>query len=67
MAIQNGKDIQELLSEEIDKFVKGEIKSDRLNAISKATAALMAPAMAKLKAASINKEKVSIKFLDCDL
>lgn len=67
MTIKNGKDIQELLSEEIDKFVKGEIKSDRLNAVAKAATALMAPSMAKLKEASINKEKIKLKFLDCDL
>lgn len=66
-AIRNGLDVQSIMAEQLEKFLNGEIKSDALNSVSSAMKALSAPAMGKLKQASINKEKVNLKFFDCDL
>lgn len=65
--IKNGLDVQTILADQIEKFLNGEIKSDALNSVSSAMKALSMPAMGKLKQASINKEKVNLKFFDCDL
>jgi flagellar biosynthesis/type III secretory pathway chaperone len=66
MAINNGKDVERIMSEEIERFLSDEIKGDRLNTLSKAMDVLMRPTLLKLKQASINKGVAKPVFLDYD-
>jgi hypothetical protein len=66
MLIKSSNDIERIMSDEIEKFINGETKGDRLNTISKAMMAYMKPTELKIKVASLNKDKASPKFLDND-
>jgi len=63
MLIKSSNDIERIMSDEIEKFLNGETKGDRLNTVSKAMLTYMKPTELKIKMASLNKEKADLKFL----